>query len=77
MMTITLCDVAKETNIILLIIGVNGNLSNKSCGILLINNNIDIIIAPKTSKIIAIVNIKIEIHELAAIPITQKIKPMV
>ena len=76
-MTITLCDVAKQTNIILLIIGVNGNLSNKSEGILFINNNIDIIIAPKTSKIIAIVNIKIEIHELAAIPIIQKIKPMV
>ena len=73
----TVWEVAKHTNMILLIVGVNGNFSNKSWGNLSLNNKQDIIMAPNTSTIKAMVKIKIEIHELAAIPMTQKMKPMV
>eukprot|EP00484_Ammonia_sp_Unknown_P000308 CAMPEP_0197024156 /NCGR_PEP_ID=MMETSP1384-20130603/4791_1 /TAXON_ID=29189 /ORGANISM="Ammonia sp." /LENGTH=74 /DNA_ID=CAMNT_0042452501 /DNA_START=74 /DNA_END=298 /DNA_ORIENTATION=- len=73
----TVCEVANDGKMILLIVGVNGNFCSRSSGNLSANNKQVIMMAPKMSMIKEIVKIKIEIHELAAIPMMQNRKPTV
>ena len=74
--TMTVCEVAKNGKIILLMAGVNGNFSSSSAGILSINNVMVIITAPKISIQSPMTKMRMEIHEFAAIPMIQNMKPM-